>query len=54
LARTSTFDFNISFTEEQQRAGDISYNYSQGNVTSRMADINVNATAPAEESKQRR
>jgi predicted dithiol-disulfide oxidoreductase (DUF899 family) len=42
------FDFGVAFTEQQQRAGDVSYNYSQGNVTSRMADIDVNATAPAE------
>ena len=45
------FDFGVGFTEEQQRAGDISYNYSQGNIRSRTADIDANATAPAEGSK---
>ena len=33
------YDFNVSFTEEQQRARDVSYNYSEGNVKSRDSKI---------------
>src|SRR5262249_33077613 len=33
------YDFNVSFTQEQQRAGDLEYNYHKGNIGSRSADI---------------
>ncbi len=45
------FDFGVGFTEEQQREGEISYNYRQGNIRSRTSDIDANATAPAEGTK---
>jgi predicted dithiol-disulfide oxidoreductase (DUF899 family) len=32
-------DFSVSFTEEQQRKGDVSYNFSSGNMTSKQNDI---------------
>jgi predicted dithiol-disulfide oxidoreductase (DUF899 family) len=40
------FDFNVGFTEEQQRKGEIRYNYNQGGITSRTNDVDANATAP--------
>ncbi len=45
------FDFGVGFTEQQQRTGDISYNYSQGNIHSRTANIDAKATAPEEGTK---
>jgi predicted dithiol-disulfide oxidoreductase (DUF899 family) len=45
------YDFNVSFTKEQQRSGDIGYNYNKGNVSSRLSDIDPNDTAPAEGKK---
>jgi predicted dithiol-disulfide oxidoreductase (DUF899 family) len=39
------YDFNVSFTQEQQRTGNIEYNYNKGNVSSRQDDINPNDTA---------
>lgn len=33
------FDFNVSFTEEQQRSGDIEYNYRKSGVSSRQNEI---------------
>jgi predicted dithiol-disulfide oxidoreductase (DUF899 family) len=39
------YDFNVSFTKEQQRTGNIEYNYNKGNVSSRQDDINPNDTA---------
>src|SRR5882724_4980234 len=40
------YDFNVGFTEEQQRKGTINYNYSPRNITSRTNDIDANAVAP--------
>ena len=40
------YDFNVSFTEEQQRSGNIEHNYRKGNVTSREDNVDPNATAP--------
>jgi len=45
------YDFNVSFTPEQQRSGNIEYNYNKGNVSSRQSDIAPTDTAP-EEGKQ--
>src|SRR5439155_6126880 len=33
------YDFNVSFTQEQQRSGDTKYNYAKGNINSRTNDI---------------
>jgi predicted dithiol-disulfide oxidoreductase (DUF899 family) len=45
------FDFNASFTEEQQRAGTTEYNYRKGGITSRTieADSSTAATQPVTE-----
>jgi predicted dithiol-disulfide oxidoreductase (DUF899 family) len=45
------YDFNISYTREQQRSGNIEYNYNKGNVSSRLSDINPNDNAPQEGKK---
>jgi predicted dithiol-disulfide oxidoreductase (DUF899 family) len=45
------FDFGVGFTEQQQRAGDVFYNFRRGNIHSRTADIDANATAPPEGAK---
>jgi predicted dithiol-disulfide oxidoreductase (DUF899 family) len=45
------YDFNVSFTREQQRTGNVEYNYNKGNVSSRDMDINPNDTAPEEGKK---
>jgi predicted dithiol-disulfide oxidoreductase (DUF899 family) len=33
------YDFNVSYTKEQQRAGNTEYNYNKGNVSSKQNDI---------------
>ena len=40
------YDFGVSFTEEQQRTGDIGYNYRKGNVSSRANEIVAVEQAP--------
>lgn len=45
------YDFNVSFTREQQRSGDIEYNYYKGNVSSRQSDITPTDNAPEEGKK---
>jgi len=40
------YDFNVSFTEQQQRSGKVEYNYNRGNVSSRTNEIDVNEAAP--------
>jgi predicted dithiol-disulfide oxidoreductase (DUF899 family) len=40
------YDFNASFTEEQQRSGNVEYNYSKGNVSSRENEIAATEAAP--------
>jgi predicted dithiol-disulfide oxidoreductase (DUF899 family) len=42
------YDFNVAFTEEQQRSGDIEYNYNQGNVSSSNNEIKEEDAAPSE------
>ena len=42
------FDFNVSFTKEQQRTGNTEYNYQKGNVRSNQNDIDPNDNAPEE------
>lgn len=37
------FDYSVSYTEEQQRSGDIDYNYSNGGVSSREVEIESSA-----------
>jgi len=45
------FDFNVSFSPDQQRSGNLEYNYTKGNVSSKQSDINPNDTAPEEGKK---
>ena len=40
------YDFNASFTEEQQRSGNVDYNYSKGNVSSRENEIAASEPTP--------
>jgi predicted dithiol-disulfide oxidoreductase (DUF899 family) len=40
------YDFGVSFTEEQQRAGAVAYNYRQGGIGSRKNDISAEDAAP--------
>jgi predicted dithiol-disulfide oxidoreductase (DUF899 family) len=40
------FDFGVGFTEEQQRKGGVSYNFSQGNIRSRANAIDATKAAP--------
>ncbi|EFH81986.1 DUF899 domain-containing protein [Ktedonobacter racemifer] len=39
------YDFNVSFTEQQQQLGAIEYNYRKGDVSSRTNDIAANEAA---------
>ena len=45
------YDFNVSYTSEQQRSGNMEYNYDKGNVSSRQSDIDATDTASVEEKK---
>ena len=45
------YDFNVSFTREQQHSGNIEYNYKKGNVSSQENDIAPTDTAPEEGKK---
>lgn len=45
------YDFNVSFTKEQQRAGNVGYNYSKGNISSRRSDIASTDIVPEEGEK---
>jgi predicted dithiol-disulfide oxidoreductase (DUF899 family) len=45
------YDFNVSFTEEQQRTGDVDYNYSRNTITSRTNDIDASPAVPPEGAK---
>ncbi len=45
------YDFNVSFTKEQQRTGNLEYNYNKGNVSSRQNDIEPADNAPEEGKK---
>jgi predicted dithiol-disulfide oxidoreductase (DUF899 family) len=45
------FDFNVSFTEEQQRSGNVDYNFSKSGVVSRSNDIESSEAAPEVEAK---
>jgi predicted dithiol-disulfide oxidoreductase (DUF899 family) len=40
------FDFGVGFTEEQQRKGDITYNFNPGNLSSRANDIKAKEAVP--------
>ncbi|HKQ38836.1 MAG TPA: DUF899 domain-containing protein [Verrucomicrobiae bacterium] len=40
------YDFNVSFTEEQQRSGNIDYNYQKSGVRSRSREIPANNAPP--------
>jgi predicted dithiol-disulfide oxidoreductase (DUF899 family) len=44
-------DFNVSYTKEQQRAGNMEYNYDKGNVSSRRNDVDPNDAASEFEKK---
>jgi predicted dithiol-disulfide oxidoreductase (DUF899 family) len=41
------FDFNVSYTPEQQRTGDTQYNYRKSGLDSRTANVAANAPAPS-------
>lgn len=45
------YDFNVSFTKEQQRSGNLEYNYTRSSVSSRENNITSNDTAPEEGEK---
>src|SRR5437762_14012047 len=45
------FDFNVSFTEEQQRSGNLDYNYSKNTITSRTNEIDATPAVPPEGAK---
>jgi predicted dithiol-disulfide oxidoreductase (DUF899 family) len=47
LGSDFNYDLNISFTEEQQRSGNVDYNYSKSGITSREHEIAAK-DAPAE------
>lgn len=51
LGSEFNYDFNVAFTEEQQRSGNVEYNYNQGNVSSRDNEIKKEDAAPAEGAK---
>lgn len=40
------YDFHVSFTEEQQRSGDVEYNYRKTGVSSRSNEIAANESVP--------
>src|SRR5882724_7872835 len=40
------FDFNVSYTQEQQRSGTTEYNYRKSGLTSRTANVAANDPAP--------
>jgi predicted dithiol-disulfide oxidoreductase (DUF899 family) len=40
------YDFNASFTVEQQRSGNVEYNYNKGNVKSRENEIAATEATP--------
>src|SRR5216110_61108 len=42
------YDFNVSCTEEQQRSGNLDYNYRKSDVTSRQVEIETSATVTDE------
>lgn len=45
------YDFNVSYTSEEQRSGNIEYNYNKGNVSSKNSDIDPTDAAPEEGKK---
>lgn len=45
------YDFNVSFTKEQQRTGNLEYNYNKGNVSSKQNDIDSTDNVPEEGKK---
>jgi len=47
LGNDFNLDFNVSYTEEQQRAGDIEYNYRKSGVSSHTVDIATEAVPEA-------
>jgi len=40
------YDFSVGFTEEQQRKGDVNYNYSQSGIQSRTHKVDAREKAP--------
>jgi len=46
LGNDFNYDFNVSFTPEQQRSGNIDYNYSKSGVSSRSNEITGNDAEP--------
>jgi predicted dithiol-disulfide oxidoreductase (DUF899 family) len=46
LGSDFNYDFNVSFTKDQQRSGNLEYNYRGGNVSSRANEITPADAAP--------
>jgi predicted dithiol-disulfide oxidoreductase (DUF899 family) len=46
LGGNFNYDFNVAFTEEQQRSGDIEYNYRKSGVSSRSNEIAASEAVP--------
>jgi predicted dithiol-disulfide oxidoreductase (DUF899 family) len=47
------YDFNVSFTKEQQRSGDVEYNYRKSPISSRANEIAVSEAVPEAATKRR-
>ncbi|HEU5078808.1 MAG TPA: DUF899 domain-containing protein [Opitutaceae bacterium] len=45
------YDYSVSFTDEQQRTGDIDYNFREGGLSSRENEIDTSTSAPPEGKK---
>jgi predicted dithiol-disulfide oxidoreductase (DUF899 family) len=51
LGSDFNFDFSVSFTEEEQRSGNVEYNYGKSGVSSREIEIETSATVTDEGTK---
>ena len=51
LGNDFNYDFNVSYTREQQRSGNTVYNYRKGNVSSQQSEIDPADTASEEGKK---
>jgi predicted dithiol-disulfide oxidoreductase (DUF899 family) len=54
LGSDFNFDFNVSFTEEQQREGRVEYNYRKSGVSSRTNEISAIEAVPEGGTRNRR
>ena len=51
LGSDFNYDFNVSFTEEQQRSGNVEYNFRKSGVISRSNEIEASEAAPEQGTK---